>query len=209
MPGLIGKKIGMTSVFDENGNNVPCTVLEVGPCIITQIKTVEKDGYAAVQLAFGDKKAKNTSMPMMGHFKKANTSAKKKVVELRGFVKHWKPGDIITVDYFKDDVWLDVTANSKGKGFQGVVKRHNFAGVTFATHGQHNRSRAPGSVGASSFPSRVLKGMRMAGQTGNKTVKILNLRKVRIIPEQNLLILKGSVPGSRGSYVVIESPDRI
>jgi large subunit ribosomal protein L3 len=209
MPGLIGKKIGMTSVFDENGNNVPCTVLEVGPCVITQIKTVEKDGYAAVQLSFGDKKEKNTTGAMMGHFKKANTSAKRKVVELRGFVKHWKMGDIITVDYFKDDVWLDVTAQSKGKGFQGVIKRHNFAGVGDATHGQHNRSRAPGSVGASSFPSRVFKGMRMAGQTGNKTVKILNLRKVKIIPEQNLLILKGSVPGSKGSYVVIESPDRI
>jgi large subunit ribosomal protein L3 len=209
MPGLIGKKIGMTSVNDENGNNVPCTVLEVGPCVVTQIKTREEDGYAAVQLAFGDKKEKNTSKAMLGHFKKANTTAKRKVVELRGFVKHWKIGDIITVDYFKNDVWLDVTAKSKGKGFQGVVKRHNFAGVGDKTHGQHNRSRAPGSVGASSFPSRVFKGMRMAGQTGNSTVKILNLRKVKIIPEQNLLILKGSVPGSRGSYVIVESPDRI
>lgn len=209
MPGLIGKKIGMTSVFDENGNNVPCTVLEVGPCVITQIKTVEKNGYAAVQLAYGERKEKNTTMAMMGHFKKAGTSPKRKVVELRGFVKHWKLGDTITVDYFKDDVWLDVMAKSKGKGFQGVVKRHNFAGVNDATHGQHNRNRAPGSIGASSFPSRVFKGMRMGGQTGNKTVKILNLRKVKIIPEQNLLILKGSVPGSKGSYVVIESPDRI
>jgi large subunit ribosomal protein L3 len=209
MPGLIGKKIGMTSISDENGNNVPCTILEAGPCVITQIKTVEKDGYAAVQLAYDDKKEKNTSRAMLGHFKKANTTAKRKVVELRGFVKHWKLGDTITVDYFKNDIWLDVTAKSKGKGFQGVVKRHRFAGVGDKTHGQHNRNRAPGSLGASSFPSRVFKGMKMAGHTGNSTMKILNLRKVKIIPEQNLLILKGSVPGSRGSYVVIESPDRI
>lgn len=209
MPGLIGKKIGMTSVNDENGNNIPCTVLEVGPCVITQIKTKEKDGYTAVQLSYGSKKEKNTPKAMLGHFKKANTTAKRKVVELRGFVKHWKLGDVITVDYFKNDIWLDVTAKSKGKGFQGVVKRHNFAGVNDATHGQHNRARAPGSLGASSFPSRVFKGMKMAGQTGNSTVKILNLRKVKVIPEQNLLILKGSVPGSRGSYVIVESPDRI
>ena len=209
MPGLIGKKIGMTSVSDENGNNIPCTVLEVGPCVITQIKTKEKDGYTAVQLAYGNKKEKNTSKAMLGHFKRANNTAKRKVVELRGFVKHWKLGDVITVDYFKNDIWLDVTAKSKGKGFQGVVKRHNFAGVGDATHGQHNRNRAPGSLGASSFPSRVFKGMKMAGQTGNSTVKILNLRKVKVIPEQNLLILKGSVPGSKGSYIIVESPDRI
>ena len=209
MPGLIGKKIGMTSVSDENGNNIPCTVLEVGPCVITQIKTKEKDGYTAVQLSYGSKKEKNTPKAMLGHFKKANTTAKRKVVELRGFVKHWKLGDVITVDYFKNDIWLDVTAKSKGKGFQGVVKRHNFAGVGDATHGQHNRNRAPGSLGASSFPSRVFKGMKMAGQTGNSTVKILNLRKVKVIPEQNLLILKGSVPGSKGSYIIVESPDRI
>lgn len=209
MPGIIGKKVGMTSVYDENGNNVPCTVIEAGPCVITQIKTVEKDGYAGIQMAYDDKKEKNTSKAMLGHFKKANTTPKRKVFELRGFVKHWKPGDIITVEYFKDDVWLDVTAKSKGKGFQGVVKRHNFAGVNDATHGQHNRNRAPGSIGASSDPSRVFKGMKMAGQTGNKTVKILNLRKVKLIPEQNLIILKGSVPGSNGSYVIVESPDRI
>jgi large subunit ribosomal protein L3 len=208
MPGLIGKKIGMTSVFDEDGNNVPCTVVQAGPCIVTQIKTMEKDGYEAVQLAYGDKKEKNTTRAMIGHFKKANITPKRKVIELRGFIKHWKIGDIITVEYFKDDVWLDVTSKSKGKGFQGVIKRHNFAGVGDVTHGQHNRSRAPGSVGASSFPSRVFKGMRMAGHTGNKTVKVLNLRKVKIVPEQNLIILKGSVPGSNGSYVIIESPDR-
>jgi len=204
MPGLIGKKIGMTSVFDENGNNIPCTVLEVGPCVVTQIKREETDGYNAVQLAFNEKKEKKTSKAMLGHFKKAETTPKQKVIELKGFVKDWKPGDIITVDYFHDDIWLDVKANSKGKGFQGVVKRHSFRGVNDATHGQHNRSRAPGSLGASSYPSRVFKGMRMAGRLGGKTVKILNLKVVKIVPEQNLLMLKGSVPGSNGSYVIIE-----
>jgi len=204
MPGLIGKKIGMTSVFDENGNNVPCTVLEVGPCVVTQIKREETDGYNAVQLAFDEKKEKKTSKAMLGHFKKADTTPKQKVIELKGFVKDWKPGDIITVDYFHDDIWLDVKANSKGKGFQGVVKRHSFRGVNDATHGQHNRNRAPGSLGASSYPSRVFKGMRMAGRLGGKTVKILNLKVVKIVPEQNLLMLKGSVPGSNGSYVIIE-----
>jgi large subunit ribosomal protein L3 len=204
MPGLIGKKVGMTSVFDENGNNVPCTVLEVGPCTVTQIKTVESDGYNAVQLAFDEKKEKNTPRAMLGHFKKAGTTPKRKVIELKGFVKHWKPGDVITVDYFNDDIWLDVKANSKGKGFQGVVKRHGFSGVNDATHGQHNRGRAPGSLGASSFPSRVFKGMRMAGHDGNRTVKVLNLKVVKIIPEQNILMLKGSVPGANGSYVIIE-----
>ena len=204
MPGLIGKKVGMTSIFDENGNNVPCTVLEVGPCTVTQIKTVESDGYNAVQLAFDEKKEKNTPKAMLGHFKKAGTTPKRKVIELKGFVKHWKAGDVITVDYFNDDTWLDVKANTKGKGFQGVVKRHGFSGVNDATHGQHNRGRAPGSLGASSFPSRVLKGMRMAGRDGNKAVKILNLKVVKIIPEQNILMLKGSVPGANGSYVIIE-----
>jgi large subunit ribosomal protein L3 len=204
MPGLIGKKIGMTSVFDENGNNIPCTVLEVGPCIITQIKTEDLDGYNAVQLAFDEKKEKSTTKAMLGHFKKAGTTPKRKVIELKGFVKEWKAGDIITVDYFNDDVWLDVKAISKGKGFQGVVKRHGFHGVNDATHGQHNRGRAPGSLGASSYPSRVLKGMRMAGRDGGKTVKTLNLKVVKIIPEQNILMLKGSVPGSNGSYIIIE-----
>jgi large subunit ribosomal protein L3 len=204
MPGLIGKKLGMTSIFDDNGNNVPCTVIEVGPCVITQIKTVESDGYNAVQLAFDEKKEKSTNRAMLGHFKKAGTTPKRKVVELKGFVKDWKPGDIITVDYFKDDIWLDVKSNSKGKGFQGVVKRHGFNGVGGTTHGQHNRLRAPGSVGASSFPSRVFKGMRMAGRTGNKAVKIINLRVVKILSEQNILMLKGSVPGANGSYVIIE-----
>lgn len=198
----------MTSVFDE-GVNIPCTVLEAGPCVVTQIKSEEKEGYDAVQIAFDEKKEKNTTRSMAGHFKKANTTPKKKVVELYGFIHKWKVGDQITVDYFKDDVWLDVTAFSKGKGFQGVVKRHGFSGVGDNTHGQHNRQRAPGSLGGSSWPSRVLKGVRMAGRMGGKKVKILNLKIVKIIPENNLLLLKGSVPGSKGSYVIIESPDRI
>ena len=204
MPGLIGKKIGMTSVFDKDGKNIPCTVIQAGPCTVTQVKTVESDGYAAVQLAFDDKKEKNTPKAEQGHFALANTTPKRKVFDLKGFVKDWKPGDVITVDYFHDDTWLDVSGISKGKGFQGVVKRYNFAGVNDATHGQHNRMRAPGSLGASSYPSRVFKGMRMAGQTGNTRVKILNLRVVKIVPENNLLILKGSVPGSNGSYLIIE-----
>lgn len=204
MPGLIGKKVGMTSVFDESGNNIPCTVVEVGPCVITQIKTEETDGYNAVQLAFDEKKERKTTRAMLGHFKKAGTTPKRKIIELKGFVKDWKAGDIITVDYFSDDQWLDVVAESKGKGFQGVVKRHGFSGVNDATHGQHNRGRAPGSLGASSYPSKVVKGMRMAGRDGGKTIKTLNLKVVKIIPEQNLLMLKGSVPGSKGSYVIIE-----
>jgi len=204
MPGLIGKKIGMTSIFDEDGNNIPCTVLEVGPCIVTQIKSVESDGYNAVQLSFDEKKEKHTSKAMIGHFKKAMTTPKKKVIELKGFVRDWKAGDKITVDYFKDDTWVDVKAKSKGKGFQGVVRRHNFSGVNDATHGQHNRNRAPGSIGASSHPSRVFKGLRMAGRMGGKAVKTLNLRVVKILPEQNIMMLKGSIPGSNGSYVIVE-----
>ena len=204
MPGLIGKKIGMTSIFDKDGKNIPCTVIQAGPCTVTQVKTIESDGYASVQLAFDEKKEKNTPKAEQGHFAKANTTPKKKVIELKGFVKNWKAGDVITVDYFHDDTWLDVSGMSKGKGFQGVVKRYNFAGVNDATHGQHNRMRAPGSLGASSYPSRVFKGMRMGGQTGNKKVKILNLRVMKIVPENNLLILKGSVPGSNGSYLIIE-----
>ncbi len=204
MPGLIGRKIGMTSVFDKDGKNIPCTVIQAGPCTVTQVKTVESDGYAAVQLAFDDKKVKNTPKAEQGHFAKANATPKKKVIELKGFVKDWKPGDVIGVDYFHDDTWLDVSGVSKGKGFQGVVKRYNFKGVNDATHGQHNRMRAPGSLGASSYPSRVFKGMRMGGQMGNARVKILNLRVMKIVPENNLLILKGSVPGSNGSYLIIE-----
>ena len=194
----------MTSVFDEDGNNIPCTVLEVGPCVVTQIKKIETDGYNAVQLAFDEKKEKHTSKAMIGHFKKAMTTPKKKVIELKGFVRDWKAGDTITVEYFKDDIWVDVKANSKGKGFQGVIRRHSFAGVNDATHGQHNRNRAPGSIGASSHPSKVFKGIRMAGRMGGKTVKTLNLKVVKIIPEQNIMMLKGSIPGSKGSYVIVE-----
>ena len=204
MPGLIGKKIGMTSIFNEDGKNIPCTVIQAGPCVVTQIKSLDKDGYNAVQLGFDDMKEKHCSKAMAGHFQKAKTTPKRKVIELKGFVRDWKPGDVINVDYFKDDIWVDVVGISKGKGFQGVVKRHGFGGVGQATHGQHNRLRAPGSLGASSFPSRVFKGMRMAGQTGNKTIKMLNLRVMKIIPEENILILKGSVPGSNGSYLIIE-----
>jgi large subunit ribosomal protein L3 len=204
MPGLIGKKVGMTSIYDAKGKNIPCTVIQAGPCVVTQVKSVESDGYASVQLAFDEKKEKNTSAAMKGHFTKANTTPKRKVIELKGFVRDWKPGDVITVDYFNDDTWLDVSGISKGKGFQGVVKRYNFSGVGDATHGQHNRDRAPGSLGASSYPSRVFKGMRMGGQTGGRKVKILNLEIMKIIPENNILILKGSVPGSNGSYLIIE-----
>jgi large subunit ribosomal protein L3 len=209
MPGLIGKKVGMSSVFDENGNNVPCTVIEAGPCVVTQIKTEESDGYNAVQLAFEEKKEKHTSKAMTGHFKKAGTTPKKRLVELQGFVKDWKLGDVITVEYFKNDIWLDISGTSKGKGFQGVVKRHSFSGVNDQTHGQHNRNRAPGSLGASSHPSRVFKGLRMAGRTGGDKVKILNLKIVKIIPEKNLLLVKGAIPGAKGSYVVVESPERV
>lgn len=209
MPGLVGKKVGMTSIFDENGANIPCTVLEVGPCTVTQVKTKESDGYKALQLAFDEKKEKNTSGAMKGHFKKANATPKRKVVELTGFIRDWKLGDVITVDYFKDDLWLDVTAVSKGKGFQGVVTRHGFGGIGDSTHGQHDRSRAPGSLGGSSWPSRVFKGMRMAGRKGGDSVKVVNLKVVKIIPENNLLLLKGSIPGAKGSYVIVESPDRI
>ena len=204
MPGLVGKKVGMTSIFDDQGKNIPCTVIEVGPNVVTQIKTEESDGYNAVQLAYDDKKEKHTSKAMMGHFKKAKTAPKKKIIELKGFVKDWKPGDVITVDYFHDDTWLDVSGISKGKGFQGVVKRHGFAGVNDATHGQHNRMRAPGSLGASSNPSRVFKGMKMAGRMGGERVKVINLRVVKILSDQNLLLLKGSVPGAKGTYLIIE-----
>ena len=208
MSGLIGKKIGMTSVFDAEGRNIPCTVIEAGPCVVTQIRTEETDGYAAVQLAYDEKKEKHTSAPLMGHFKKANTTPKRKLVEFANdFNKELQLGDTITVaDLFTDgeDAWVDVTGISKGKGFQGVVKRHGFAGVGGQTHGQHNRLRAPGSLGASSWPSRVFKGMRMAGRTGGDRVKILNLKVIKVIPENNLILVKGSIPGAKGSYVIVE-----
>ncbi len=205
MAGLIGKKIGMTSVFSAEGKNIPCTVLEAGPCVVTQVKTLDNDGYEAVQLAYDDKKEKRTNKAEAGHFKNAKTSPKRKIVEFtpeEGV--EYKLGDVITVEAFKDDNWVDVTGYSKGKGFQGVVKRYNFRGVNDATHGQHNRLRAPGSLGASSYPSRVFKGMRMAGRTGNARVKVLNLRILKIIPENNIIIVKGSVPGPKGSYILIE-----
>ena len=204
MPGLIGKKIGMTSVFSADGKNIPCTVIEAGPCVVTQVKTADKDGYDALQIAYDDKKEKNTSKAMLGHFKKSKTSPKKRIFEFSGYKNDWKLGESINVDIFKDDVYVDVVGISKGKGFQGVVKRYNFKGVNDATHGQHNRLRAPGSLGASSYPSRVFKGMRMAGQTGNVRVKVTNLEVIKIDVEKNLIIVKGSVPGSKGSYLIVE-----
>ncbi|WP_016779062.1 50S ribosomal protein L3 [Anaerophaga thermohalophila] len=204
MPGLIGKKIGMTSVFSAEGKNIPCTVIEAGPCIVTQVKSNETDGYEAVQLAFDEKREKSTTNPMKGHFKKAGTTPKAKLVELKDFEQELKLGDVLTVDIFDEDTFVDITGISKGKGFQGVVKRHGFGGVGDQTHGQHNRLRAPGSLGGSSFPSRVFKGMRMAGRTGGDRVKVENLRVIKVIPENNLLMVKGSVPGPKGSYLIIE-----
>lgn len=194
----------MTSIFDSEGKNIPCTVIEAGPCVVTQVKTVENDGYSAVQLAFDDKREKSTNKPLTGHFQKAKTTPKRKVVEFKGFKQEFKLGDVLTVETFNNDTWLDVVGVSKGKGFQGVVKRHNFAGVGQQTHGQHNRLRAPGSLGGSSWPSRVMKGMRMAGRTGGRKVMMISLRVIKIIPEQNILIVKGSVPGPNGSYLMIE-----
>ena len=213
MPGLIGKKIGMTSVFGADGKNIPCTVIEAGPCVVTQIRTVENDGYAvendgyaAVQLAYDEMSEKHASKPLKGHFEKAGTTPKRKLVEFKAdFAQELKLGDTLTVaDVFANTAYVDVVGTSKGKGFQGVVKRHGFAGVGGQTHGQHNRLRHPGSLGASSWPSRVFKGMRMAGHTGNARVKIFNLEVVKVLPENNLIVLKGSVPGARGSYVILE-----
>ena len=206
MPGLIGKKIGMTSVFDADGKNIPCTVIEAGPCVVTQIRTEEKDGYAAVQLAYDEKKEKHTSAPLMGHFKKANTTPKRKLVEFENdFSRELNLGDVLSVaDVISDDTWVDVTGISKGKGFQGVVRRHGFGGVGGQTHGQHNRLRAPGSMGASSYPSRVFRGKRLAGRMGGERVKILNLKVIKVIAENNLILVKGSIPGPKGSYVIVE-----
>ena len=207
MPGLIGKKIGMTSVFGADGKNIPCTVIEAVPCVVTQVRTVEKDGYAAVQLAYGETTEKHASAPLRGHFAKAGTTPKRKLVEFPAdFDGELKLGDTLTVtDVFKVADYVDVAGTSKGKGFQGVVKRHGFAGVGGKTHGQHNRLRHPGSMGASSWPSRVFPGMRMAGHMGNERVKVQNLVVIKIIPENNLLVVKGSVPGAKGSYLILEA----
>ncbi|MFT5165095.1 MAG: large subunit ribosomal protein L3 [Saprospiraceae bacterium] len=210
MNGLIGKKIGMTSIFDEAGNNIACTVVKTGPCVVTQVKTKESDGYNAVQLGFGEAKVKNTSKALQGHFSKAGTTPKREVIEFRDFVSpsengnEIKPGDVFSADLFSVGEKIVVTGTSKGKGFQGVVKRHNFKGVNDATHGQHNRQRAPGSIGAASYPAKVFKGMRMGGRTGCNTVSTKNLRVLRVIPEENLILIKGAIPGHKGGFIILE-----
>ena len=204
MSGLIGKKIGMTSIFDANGKNMPCTVIEVGPCVVTQVRTEEVDGYSALQLGFDDKTEKSATKADLGHAKKAGTSVKRKVAEFKGFDEEYKLGDTITVEHFAEGEFVDVSGTSKGKGFQGVVKRHGFAGVGQATHGQHNRLRAPGSIGAASYPARVFKGMKMAGRMGTDTVKVQNLRVLKVVTEKNLLVVKGCIPGAKNAYVTIQ-----
>ncbi|WP_026999312.1 50S ribosomal protein L3 [Eisenibacter elegans] len=216
MLGIIGKKVGMTSIFTTEGavvKQIPCTLIEAGPCVVTQIKTLEKDGYEAIQLGYGEAKEKNTPKAMQGHFNKANTTPKRKLVEFKDFAKDLAEdfskevalGDQVTIsDVFVEGEFIDVVGLSKGKGFQGVVKRHGFGGVGGQTHGQHNRQRHPGSLGASSYPSRVFKGIRMAGRTGNGRVKVQNLRVVKLIPEKNLILVSGSIPGAKNSYVIIE-----
>jgi len=204
MSGLLGKKIGMTSIYDANGKNIPCTVIQAGPCIVTQVRTKEKDGYEAVQLAYEDKKEKHTSKAMQGHFAKAKTAPKRYMAEFSRFEEKKHFGEVLTVDVFVEGEFVDVVGTSKGKGFQGVVKRHGFQGVNDATHGQHNRLRAPGSIGASSYPSRVFKGMRMAGRTGGDRVKLINLQVIKIISEENIIVVKGAVPGPNNSLVIIE-----
>jgi len=204
MPGIIGRKVGMTSIYSAEGKATPCTVIEAGPCVVTQVKTQDRDGYDAVQLGFGDRKEKNTPNALKGHFKKATTSPKAKLVEFKGF-DNLNLGDEINVNIFEEGAFVSVVGTSKGKGFQGVVKRHGFGGVGQATHGQHNRLRAPGSIGAASYPARVFKGMRMAGQMGNERVMIENLEILKVLTDKNLIVVKGSVPGSKGSIVIIEN----
>ena len=204
MSGLIGKKIGMTSIYSAAGKNIPCTIIEAGPCVVTQVKTIESDGYSAVQLAFEEKKEKHTTAAMKGHFAKANTPPMRKLAEFRYFETEHALGSTINVELFAEGEYVSVIGTSKGKGFQGVVKRHGFSGVGMATHGQHNRLRAPGSLGASSYPSRVFKGMRMAGRTGGARVKVQNLVVLKVLPEQNLIVVLGAIPGPKGSYVMIE-----
>ena len=203
MSGLIGKKIGMTSIYDENGKNIPCTVIQAGPCVVTQVRTNEVDGYDALQLGFDDKAEKQSNKALNGHFKKAGTSAKRRVVEFQGFEQEFKLGDEILVDHFEEGEFVDVSGTSKGKGFQGVVKRHGFAGSE-RTHGQQSMNRAPGSVGAASYPARVFKGMKMGGRMGGDNVKVQNLRVLKVVKEKNLLVVKGAVPGHKNSYVIIQ-----
>ena len=209
MSGIIGKKIGMTSIYDEQGRSVACTLLEAGPCVVTQIRNEENDGYNAVQLAYGERKEKNTPAAMKGHFSKASTSPKKNLIEFRDFRIEFEGGvqlgqEIKVEDVFKEGDFLDAIGTSKGKGFQGVVKRHGFGGVGQSTHGQHNRLRAPGSIGGASYPARVFKGLRMAGQTGNKRVKVVNLKVMKIVPEKNLIVISGSIPGAKNSTIILE-----
>jgi len=204
MPGLLGKKIGMTSVFSADGKNIPCTVVEAGPCVVAQVKTVATDGYDAIQLGFQEKTEKHTTKAEMGHFQKAGVAPQRHLVEFKGFGDEFKAGDVITAELFQADEYVDVVGTSKGKGFQGVVKRHGFSGVGEATHGQDDRLRHPGSLGASSWPSRVFKGMRMGGHMGTDRVTVQNLQVIKVIPEHNLVLIKGSVPGAKGSIVIIE-----
>jgi large subunit ribosomal protein L3 len=203
MSGLIGKKIGMTSLYDEKGNNLACTIIEAGPCVVTQIKNEEKDGYNSVQLGFLDKKDRNINKAEAGHFKNAKTTPKSNLFEFKNFENELSVGDVLNVDHFSEGEFVDISGNSKGKGFQGVVKRHGFAGVGQSTHGQHNRLRAPGSIGAASYPARVFKGMKMAGQMGNEKVTVQNLKVIKVVPEKNLLVIKGCVPGHKNSIVTI------
>ena len=204
MPGLIGKKIGMTSIFNEDGKNIPCTIIQAGPCVVTQLKTEEVDGYTAVQLAFDEQKERKMTKALAGHFQKAKTTPKRKLVEFEMPEEEVNLGDTITVDILEEGSFVTVAGTSKGKGFQGVVKRHGFKGVNDATHGQHNRQRHPGSIGAASYPARVFKGMRMGGQMGNARVKVENLQVLKVMPEKNIVLVKGAVPGANNSYVIIE-----
>lgn len=204
MSGIIGKKVGMTSIFTEDGLNIPCTVVEAGPCVITKVNTEDKDGYSSIQLAYGDKKEKNTSAGMLGHFKKAKTAPKRILKEFKGFAEGQELGAEVNVEIFEEGDFVRVSGSTKGKGFQGVMKRHNFHGVGDATHGQHNRDRAPGSIGAASYPAKVFKGMKMAGQMGTNKVTIKNLEIVKVYTDKNLLVIRGAIPGHKGSFITIE-----